>query len=327
MDRLMESLIDSFGVSTREENIKDIIKKQINLINEEKLLNLDLNEDDMGNIVVKLGEGTEKLMISTHIDNSGLMITDIDDNGFFKVVPMGSIDLKNISANFFKSQDGHIGRMGFLKEGSSEDNLFIDFGLSTKENAKDKIKEGDTLELIGHKIEVENKIIGANIHSRIACYILLKVIENINIKNLNKELYFVFSVQKELGCKGARLAAVNIKPNSAIVLEAMDSDDTKEGSSKIALDKGTIMSVFDRSLVIHHKVKETIEEISKKLNLKLQYSISDGQNEGGFIHKEVGGIKTGMIAIPCRYINTSGEMISLKDVENTISLLNGVIDI
>ncbi|EES92060.1 M42 family metallopeptidase [Clostridium botulinum] len=322
MDRLMESLIDSFGVSTKEENIKDIIKKQIKLMNKEKLLNLDFNEDEMGNIVVKVGEGTEKLMICTHMDNTGLMVMDIDHRGFLKVIPVGNIDLKNISASFFKSQQGYIGRMGFLKEDSSKDNLFIDFGISTKEKVKEKIKEGDFLELIGKKIQVENKIIGANIHSRIACYIILKVIENISIKNLNKEVYFVFSVQKELGFKGVKLAAVNIKPHSAIVLDSMESNDAKEGSYKIALDKGTIMSVFDRSLVIHNEIKEKIEKVSKKLDLKLQYSISDGENEGGLIHKEVGGIKTGMIALPCRYINTSGEMISLEDVANTISLLN-----
>lgn len=323
MDKLMERLIDSFGVSTKEENLKNIIKKEIELISESKGLNLDLKEDNIGNIVFKVGEGNEKLMICTHIDNTGLMVVDVDDNGFSKVVPIGNVDLKNISGHFFKSQGGNIGRMGLLKEDSSKENLFIDFGMASTEGG---IKGGDALELIGQKLEVANKIIGANIHSRIASYILIKIIENLDIKKLNKELYFVFLVQKELGFKGAKISAANIKPDSAIVLDSMEADDTKEGSSRISLNKGTVISVFDRSLIMHHNIKEIIEEASKRLKLNFQYSVGDGQNQGGIIHKEVGGIKTGMIAFPCRYINTPGEMISLNDVNNTISLLKGIVE-
>ncbi|ABK60844.1 peptidase M42 [Clostridium novyi] len=325
MDKLIESLIDSFGVSTKENKLKSIIKEQINLIQENKKVNIDVLEDDMGNLIAKMGNGKEKLMLCTHMDNTGLMATEIDDRGFVKVIPIGDVNLKNISGSFFKTEDGKVARIGFLKEDSSKDNLFVDFGVSNKEAAKSKIAEGEALEILGQKIEVENKIIAPNIHSRIACYVLLKVMENMDIYKVDKEILFVFSVQKELGFKGAKISAVNIKPNTAIVLDSMESGDNKGGDLKISLENGPVLSVFDRSLVIHHKVKELIETSAEDLGIKLQYSIGMGQNEGGLIHKEVGGIKTGMIALPCRYMNTSGEMMSLKDVQETIDLLGKII--
>ncbi|EDS76273.1 endoglucanase, aminopeptidase M42 family [Clostridium botulinum C str. Eklund] len=325
MDKLIESLIDSFGVSTKEDKLKSIIKEQIDFIEKNKKVNIDLIEDEMGNLIAKMGNGKEKVMICTHMDNTGLMATEIDDRGFVKVIPIGDINLKNISGSFFKTEGGEVARIGFLKEDSSKDNLFVDFGVSNKEVAKSKIVEGEALEILGQKIEVENKIIAPNIHSRIACYVLLKVMENMDIYKVDKEICFVFSVQKELGFKGAKTSVINIKPSTAIVLDSMESNDNKGGDLKISLENGPILSVFDRSLVIHHKIKELIESSAEKLGMKLQYSIGMGQNEGGLIHKEVGGIKTGMIALPCRYMNTSGEMMSLKDIEESINLLGEII--
>lgn len=325
MYKLIENLIDSFGVSTKENKLKSIIKDYINYIEKHKKVSIDLLEDNMGNLIAKMGNGNEKLMLCTHIDNTGLMATEIDDRGFVKVIPIGDINLKDISGSFFKTELGEVAKIGFLKEDTSKDNLFIDFGVSNEEVAKSKITEGETLEILGQKIEVQNKIIAPNLHSRMACYTLLKIMENVDVESLNKEVYFVFSVQKELGFKGAKASAIKIKPSTAIVLDSMESDDNKGGDLKISLENGPILSVFDRSLVIHHKVKELIENSAEELEINLQYSIGMGQNEGGLIHKEVGGIKTGMIALPCRYMNTSGEMMSLKDVEETIKLLKTVI--
>ena len=128
-----------------------------------------------------------------------------------------------------------------------------------------------------------------------------------------------------MGFAGARAAAFEIKPNIAIVLDGLEAEDYTGGKGNIKLDNGPIITIFDKSLVIHHEVKESIENAAKNHNIKTQYNIGSGKNEGGLIHKEVGGIKTGMIGMPSRYMDTSEEMMSLKDVNDTISLINEVV--
>lgn len=317
MNRLLEDLIDSFGVSSREEEIKNIIKREVKQI----------KEDNMGNLILKVGQGSEKIMISTHMDNSGVMATFIDDNGFIRISPIGDIKPENLVGNFIKFQNGTLGRVYGSKTNPSKDDLFVDLGVSSRDVAIKQVKEGDLAEIVVNKLESNSRIISSNLHNKLCCYALLQVIKGIeDISLLDKEIYFVFTSEKESGFKGARAAAYEIKPDVSIVLDGVEAEDYIGGKGNIKLDKGCVISVFDRSLVIHHKVKELLENAAEVLKINPQYSISDDRNEGGLIHKEVGGIKTGMIGIPCRYRNTSGEMMSLEDVNQIIDLLKVIIN-
>lgn len=317
MNRLIEDLINSFGVSSREEEIKNIIKREVEQI----------KEDNMGNLILKIGQGSEKIMISTHMDNSGVMATFIDDNGFIRISPIGDIKAEDLVGNLIKFQNGTLGRVYASKANPSKDDLFVDLGVSSRETAIKQVKEGDVAEVIVNKLESNCRIVSSNLHNKLCCYALLQVIKGMeDISLLDKEIYFVFTSEKESGFKGARAAAYEIKPDVSIVLDGVEAGDYIGGKGNIKLDKGCVISVFDRSLVIHHKVKELLENAAETLNINPQYSISDDKNEGGLIHKEVGGIKTGMIGIPCRYMHTSGEMMSLEDVNQIIDLLKVIIN-
>ncbi|MGY0373893.1 peptidase M42 [Clostridium sp. JNZ J1-5] len=327
MDKLIERLLNSFGVSGRESSIKNIIKSEIEAIKISKKLNMEVKEDAVGNIIIRLGNGREKFMICTHVDNGGILATMIENNGFIRAYPIGNIKPEKLVRTLVKFENGVLGRIDSAKDKPSKDDLFIDLGVTSKEVATNQIKEGDVAEVVGYIMNSNGRVMAPNLHSRLACYIVLEVIKKINdFDNLDKEMYFVFSTQMETGFKGAIAAAYEIKPNAAIVLDALESEDFIGGKGAIKLDKGPIVSIFDKSLVIHHEVREIIENAAQRANVNIQYSIGTEKNEGGVIHKEVGGIKTGMIGVPCRYMYTQEEMISLKDVNSTIDLIYSIVN-
>jgi endoglucanase len=326
MDKLLEKLFNSFGVSSREDSIRDIIKNEIEAIKNINGNNIEIMEDGIGNLIAKIGEGSQKLMLCTHMDNPGFMATTIESSGFIRISPIGNIKPEKMVGMLVKFQNNIIGRIDSSKSNPLVEDLFIDIGVESKEIAQKQIKEGDVAELIGNRVESNGRIIGPNLHSKIACHTFLQIIREVrDIKNLNKEIYFVFSTGSQMGFVGARAAAFEIKPNIAIVLDGIEAEDYAGGKGDIRLENGSIITIFDKSLVIHHQVKDIIESSAQNLNIKTQYNIGSGKNEGGLIHKEVGGIKTGMIGIPCRYMDTSEEMISLKDADDTKGLISEIV--
>lgn len=326
MDKLMESLIKTFGVSSKEIYMRNVIKEEIEDIKINDNINIEVLEDVIGNLIVKLGKGSERIMICTHMDNTGVMAVMIENNGFIRVSPIGKLKPESLVRSFVKFENGTIGRIDASKANPSRDDLFIDLGISNKEVASKRIKEGDLGEVTGQGFISHNRIVAPNLHSKLACYALLKVIRRFkNIQSLNKEFYFVFTSQMESGFRGARAAASEIKPSIAIALDSIEAGDYIGGSYTLKLEMGPAVCIYDKSLIIHDDIKKLIQDTADNLNINLQYIIGDNKNEGGLIHKEVGGIKTGVIQIPCRYMYTSGEMMSFKDINGTIDLIYGII--
>lgn len=313
MDAMLERLINAFGVSGREEQIKKVI------IDELKDIKYDIKEDKMGNLIVKMGEGSEKIMITANMDQAGLIATHIEDNGFVRVSNIGDIKPSNINHSLVAFESGIVGRIAGSKENPKIENLFVDFALSDKEEVCKKVKIGDAACLLASGFEVENKVVVPGLNNRIGCYILLKVIKE--LEKSNKEVYFVFSAQGELGGRGARAAAYAINPDYCVVLDVNEAGDYIGGEGNIKLECGPVIRIKDRTLIISQEIKEILDSAAEKANVKIQYGICKEGTDGGLIHKERGGIRTGVLAVPIRYNHTVSEMVSMKDVENIIKVI------
>ncbi|MBW9158841.1 M42 family metallopeptidase [Clostridium tagluense] len=315
MDIMLQKLVGAFGVSGHEDEVRAVIREEL------KDINCDIKEDKMGNLIVKVGSGAQKIMFSAHMDEIGLIATYIEDNGFVRVSNIGGIHASEIVHNFVVFKNGIMGKVGAAKSEPKIEDLFIDLGVSSREEALKKIKEGDTACLLSDFMEVEDKIISPCLDDRIGCYVLLRMIKE--IKETKSELYFVFSTQEELGGRGARAAAYTVNPDYCIVLDTQEAGDYIGAEGKLELGKGPIIKIKDRTLIMHHEIKEMLENAAQRSVVKVQYGVSNGSTDGGNIHKENGGIRTGVISIPCRYTHSISEMISMEDVEDTIKLLKG----
>ncbi|MBU3146175.1 M20/M25/M40 family metallo-hydrolase [Clostridium sp. CF012] len=323
MDIMLQKLVSAFGVSGREEEVREVIREEL------KDIDCNIKEDKMGNLIIKLGQdevkasGAQKIMFCAHMDEIGLIATYIEDSGFVRVGNIGGIKPSEIVHNFVTFQNGAMGKVGASKSEPKVEDLFIDLGVASREEALKKIKEGENACLLSDGMEVEDKIISPCLDDRIGCYILLRMIKE--VKETKSELYFVFSTQEELGGRGARAAAYAVQPDYCIVIDTQEAGDYIGAEGKLELGKGPIIKIKDRTLIMHHEIKEMLEHAAQKSEVKVQYGVSQGSTDGGNIHKENGGIRTGVLSIPCRYSHSISEMVSMKDVEASITLLKELI--
>ncbi|MCC9296732.1 M42 family peptidase [Clostridium sp. WLY-B-L2] len=310
MDKLLIKLINSFGISGREYEVKRVIKDYLNNIDQ------SVYEDGMGNVILKLGSGEIKIMLCSHMDSVGFIVNHVDDNGMIRVSSIGHFNKEDISHSFIRFENGTLGKIY-----TSSKDMFVDIGAKEKEEALKKVKEGDIASLVGPYLNAgDNNVISPLLHNKVGCYILLRLIEEIEMKD-GVEISFVFSSQGEVGGIGARAAASDIKPDYCIVVGTDKAKNSEKPDTNINMGEGPVLKIMDNSLIMHRDIKNILENAAKKANVNLQYSINTDRSEGELVHKQGIGIRTGEIAIPCRYKYSASEMISIDDVEDTIKVL------
>lgn len=328
MDKLLESLLSAFGVSGHEEEVREVIIEELNRLEAHHEI------DKMGNVIVKMGKKSEveeeRLMITAHMDTMGVIVTYIDDKGFARVGKVGDFKEAAMINTIVEFENGNSGRVCSTKDDPKIDDLYIDLGVSTREEALELIEEGDVAVFTSNIIEERNNIIAPFLENRVGCYMMIKVIENLAnnreiLNDLDKELFFVFSTQNKVGSRGVRAAAYSINPMYSIVIDGEEASDNLGGKGNFKLGGGLGIKFMDRTLIMHHEVKEMLEEAFSKADKKPHYIFSEKGGDGATIHKEGNGIKTGTIVYPVRYKDTNLEMISVKDIQEGIEILNKVI--
>lgn len=318
MDKLLEKLVGAFKVSSHEKEVRTIIKEEL------KDINGEIIEDKLGNLIVKVGSGKEKIMISTSMDETGLIVTFIDEDGFVRFDAIGDINPEDIINKKVVLKNGILGRVCTTKEKPAMEDLFVDFGVDSKEDALKVVNEGDPIKIQGEVFELsKDKIAGSGLSNISLVYTLINLLKE--KKEFNKEVNFVFSAQGKLEGRGGRAAAYAVKPNYTIVLSTEESGDYVDGSSKLKLGKGPVLVIKDKNLILSHELEEIVEEASKEAKVEIQRVVSKDGTEGGPIHKELGGIRTGVLSLPIRYKNSFLEVVSKSDMESMKNLLENII--
>lgn len=324
MDRLFEDLISAFGVSGHESEVRDVI------LNHLKKINVEFSVDLMGNIIISVGKKNalmeEKYMIVAHMDVSGFIVTYIEDNGFVRVAKVGEFDEHQAVNSLVEFENGSSGRLCIAKKDGTSEDIYIDLGVDDKEEALELVKPGDVCMVSSNVIEGEKNIISPYLSNRVGCYATIKALENLisdneNLESLNKEFIFVFSVQNNLGARGARAAAYDVKPMYSLVIDGECSSDSLGGNKKFSLGNGPAIKFMDRTLIMHSDIKHRLEEAFKSADRKVQYIFGNTSSDGATVHKEGMGVKTGTLVYPVRYMGTNSEMINYSDINGVIEIL------
>lgn len=324
MFELIKELTAAFGVSGNEEEVRELIKRKIaNHIDEVKT-------DALGNLLaIKKGKG-KKIMLAAHMDEIGVMATFIDDKGFIRFSNIGAVYPHYSLAQRIRFKNGIIGTVFY--EEKLEDmknlklsNMYIDIGAKSREEVLKSVKIGDVACFIGEAFEQNEKIVGKTLDDRSGCAILIKTIENLS--ETDNEIYFVFTVQEELGLRGAKTAAFQFVPDFAIAIDVTRTGDTPECKlMEVKCGEGPAIKIKDGHIICHPMVKTLLEEAANKGSIPFQFEILDaGGTDVGAIHISNGGIPSGAISIPCRYIHSTCEMVSKSDLENAVKLLLEVV--
>ena len=313
---LLKELCEAFGPSGRENHVRDII------IREADKLGFESETDALGNLIVHKPGTKKKIMLASHMDEIGVVATFIDKNGFIRFSNIGGLYVKrllNRRVVFENGIEGVIDTEADNKE-LKMSKMFIDIGSKNKEEAEKYVSVGDMAVFIGEYKEQNGYVISKALDNRSGCYVMLEVMKKVKSDN---DLYFVFTSQEEVGLRGAKASAYSVNPEIALSIDVTDTGDTP-GCDVMAveLSKGACVKVMDRSIISHPDIRTALIETAKNNNIDYQLEVlTDGGTDGGVIHTTKDGVKTGGISIPTRYIHSPSEMVSMKDIFDSINLL------
>lgn len=295
--------------------------------------------DPMGNLIVdKKGEKVpkNKVTLFAHMDEVGFIVTYIHDNGFVNVANVGGIDN---SALFGKkiTVNGHIGVVGgkAIHQCSGDEtkkipgisDMYVDFGFENKEIAEKYLSLGDFGYFKSDFVEFGQDMIKSKaLDDRLGCAIMIELLQQKSKINYT----CVFTVQEEVGTRGATVSAYTVKPDYAIVIEtttASDIPDTPENKKVCKVGNGAVVSFMDRGTVYNKDLYKLAREIADKNSIANQTkTVVAGGNDAAAIHKSAGGVKTIAVSLPCRYIHSASSVGSKKDMEAVKSLCKVLVE-
>lgn len=326
--RLIRELSLLNGTSGNEDRVRDFILGQLPQ-------DCETAVDPIGNLIVtKKGAKTpkNKVMLCAHMDEVGFIATMINDDGSVKFSPVGGINASAVFGRRVRSENGVAGVIaakathmlkGDEKEKQPEISaLSIDIGADSAEEAKKLVKQGDCFYFESEFfIFGEDMIKGKALDDRVGCALL---IELLNKPLLPCDLTCVFTVQEEIGTRGAACAAYNVKPDFAIVLETTTACDIAgvEGEKQVCrLGGGAVVSFMDKGTIYDKDLYRRAFELAGENDIPVQTkTVVAGGNDSRAIHKAVGGIRTAAISVPTRYLHTPACVMKLSDVSAVAEL-------
>lgn len=323
-NELLKNLTDIYAPSSNEGRIREFIKNEIKEYVDE------IEVDSLGNLIARKKGSGKRIMLAAHMDQIGLMVTAIDEKGFLRFTNVGGISPIVTMSQKVVFENGTIGVIsGEPIEDPSKrklENMFIDIGVFSKEEAEEKVSIGDICVYESNYSSNENVVFSQCLDDRVGCYVLIETIKN--IKDNNNDLYFVFSVQEEVGLRGAKTSAYKINPDLGIAIDVTGSGDTPKAKRfAISLNEGTAIKVKDNSILTHPKVREMMVRVAEENNIPYQMEVLEfGGTDSGAIHLTREGVPSGVISIPTRYVHSTIEMASKKDIMNSIKLLIKVLE-
>lgn len=297
--------------------------------------------DPLGNIIAyKKGRSTpkNKVMVSAHMDEVGMIVTSIKSDGTLTVSPVGGIDPRVVIGRpvsvGMQNINGVIGAKAVHNLSADEknkapgfDSLYVDIGAESREEAEKLISLGDCVYFASDYYDMGDGIIcGKAIDDRFGCAVMINLINS----DLKYDCVFTFVVQEEVGLRGARAAAYTVDPDFAIVLEATTAADIPLASGEkkcCCLGKGPVVSYMDRSTIYDKELYNISKTAAEENNMLWQTkTMVAGGNDSGAIHISRGGVRTLAISVPCRYLHSPGSAAKISDMEASAKLAEIMIE-
>ena len=319
-------LMETFGPTGHEEDVRKIVMDEIRPYVDEVMI------DKFGNLIAHKTGNPPRIMLAAHLDEIGLMIKKIDENGKIYCSGVGGITPITLLGERVNIISRKSKIHGIITTREINDNLeisskmgvsdlFIDTGLTKNQLLQRGVEIGDYIN-IEHKPDIlgtNDFIYGKAVDDRVGCYIQIEVAKR--LKNIKQEIYFVFTVQEEIGAHGATVASWNISPDWAIAIDVTDSDDMSSIPTK-QLGKGPTITIKDYGTIADRNINHHLKQIAKKRKINLQLDVTDfGLTDALNISLAKGGVPSTVIGVPVRNLHTTVGICHKRDIEQTIVLL------
>jgi len=333
---LLRRLSETAGIPGREERVRELIQEELEGSVDE------ITTDALGNLIaVKRAEpdGAQRVMLSAHMDEIGFYVKHVDERGFLRVQNVGGFDTRNLFARqvtVHASLTGkdligvmnpagkpvHIATLEERKKVPIMADFAIDLGMG-EADVKEQVRVGDMVTLRQPFADLGEVVTGKALDDRVSCWIQLKV-----LKALSEPIFdvtAVFSVQEEVGLRGAITSAFQVAPDIGIALDttlAVDIPGVEEDQRVSELGKGTAIKVMDsRSISTRWLVEEFIR-LAERHNIPYQLEVLPlGGTDAGAIQLSRQGVPSLTLSTPSRYVHTVTEMVAKQDLEAAVKLL------
>jgi tetrahedral aminopeptidase len=330
--KLLKEICEVAGTSGFEQRVRELVLREVTSLVDE------VTVDNMGNVTaLKKGSISKKVMIGAHMDEIGFIVTHIDDDGFVRFHTLGGFDPKTLTAQrvIIHGKKDLVGVMGSkpIHVMSAEErskmpkttDYFIDLGMKKKEVIK-FIKVGDSITRQRELIEMGDCVNCKSIDNRVAVFILIETFRELKKKKVPYDIYGVFTVQEEVGVRGAQVAAQAIQPDFGFGLDTTIAYDVPGAAPQemvTKLGEGTGIKIMDSMTICDYRMVEFMKKTAKKHNIKWQPEIlpAGGTDTMGIQRNTAGGSIAGAISIPTRHIHQVIEMAHKQDIRDSIELL------
>ncbi len=331
---LLERLSEAPGVPGREEGIRELLTTELESVVD------SLETDTMGNLIaVKKAKKKKpkRVMVSAHMDEIGFYVRFVDDDGFLRVQNLGGFDTRNLFARQVTVHTASGDVVGVLNPAVKPVHIatpderekvpklaefFVDTGLDA-DTVKAKVRLGDPVTLRQPFADLGTVVTGKALDDRVNCFILAELLKT--VKKPAHDVYAVFSVQEEVGLRGAQTAAYALEPDIGIALDttlAVDIPGTPTEQRVTTMGGGVALKVMDSSAISTRWLLDEFTALAEKHNVPHQFELLPlGGTDAGAMQRSRGGVASLTLSIPSRYVHTVTEMVAKRDVEASLALL------
>lgn len=333
---LLNKICTTPGTSGFEQRIRAVVLEEL------KGLTDEVEMDNMGNIyAIKKGKSDKRVMVGAHMDEIGFIVTHIDDKGFIRFHTLGGFDPKTLTAQrviihgkkdvigVMASKPIHVMTPDERNKIAKTSDYFIDTGLSAEE-VKELVEIGNPITREREFIEMGNCVNGKSLDNRLAVFILIETLKKLKGKEIPFDLYGVFTVQEEVGIRGANVSSMRINPDFGFGLDttiAFDLPGAAEYEMITKLGEGTAIKIMDAATICDYRMVDFMKKTADKHKIKWQPEIltAGGTDTAGIQRMTEGGSIAGAVSIPTRHLHQVIEMANKDDIQGSIDLLTACI--
>lgn len=321
MKSLIQKLVEIPAPSGYENQICQVIREEI------EPLGVEIHIDALGNLIANRREAHskgKKIMLVAHMDEIGIMATHVDEDGFVRFTTLGGVKPVNCGGGRVRFLNETVGVIGLEVTSTNHEipdieHMFIDVGATNAKNCP--VKLGDVAAFERPFTDLGERLVSKAMDDRVGVAILIETIRQLD--KSPHEVIFVFSVQEELGLRGATAAAFGVEPDLGLAVDVTRTGDTPKGlRMDVSLGKGPAIKIRDSGMLSDPRVVEWMIKTAERAGLPYQREILEtGGTDAQAIQLSREGVPAGCLSIPCRYIHSPSEMIDIEDVQNGVHLL------
>ena len=322
MKPLIKKLVEAYGPSGHEGQLRDLIRAEIGSVPDY------ISVDPLGNLIAvvkKKSRNGKRLLLAAHMDEIGLIVSHIDERGFARCQAIGGVNPLSCVGGRVRFSNGVVGVIGL--DARRDDpgkvpslaELFIDTGATSA--ADSPLKVGDAAGFYRPMEEAGQRLVAKSLDDRIGVAILIETLRS--LKRTPHEVAFVFSVQEEVGLRGAGTAAFGVDAELGLAVDVTRTGDTPRGAKMaVALGQGPAVKVRDSGMLSDPRIKDLLVQRASEARIGTQLEVLEGgTTDAASMQVARGGLPAGCLSIPTRYLHTPSEMVDLRDVQAAVQLL------